>query len=666
MMRYYPLILLLICLIVTSIAWQGALLLLILLLLFFTNKNAQFSKKKWLGISAIIGFIILGTLPLLLTQLQGSEDRLVRFTHSWGISHTSLQLFGLIFLRCINGYLSLLLFTSITPLHKLLIAMRSSNLPKVLTELTEMIYRFVYILLEKAEQVLTAQKSRLGYFRFDRRLAHSGMLLSRTLVLAAQDSDTLYDSMLARGLYEGDEDEVPLAHSIEIPDQSSSPLIEVKGISFLYEEKQSTILKGLNLSIHRGEKIALMGANGAGKSTLMRILSGLVKPQSGQLALSGQSLLFNKSGMKQLRKNVGIVFQNADLQLFSPTVWEEIAFGLRNMGLSGGDLDEKVEQTLRNFDLKDVAQCPPHCLSGGQKRWVTLAAVEAMSPQIILLDEPFTGLDGYFIERLNKLLERWQEEGKTLIIATHDSVFARKWSSRILLLNEGILILDSTPEQFFSHSEILNNAHITIPASYLTQDGSTNSPAFLPIFLPARKVKAAIVGGGEGAYRKALSLSQMDVSFDVISPTLLPELDELLGKIDGIHIARDYRPGDLKRYSLAVLATGDLSQEQRMIDECEQYRVLYNCISEPILSTFQFGASSIEKGIEVAIHTQYQVPHLGQILRHRMVKEVLQPLDESLLQELAQVRRQMITSKRLGSIDYEALKEKYERLKDQI
>lgn len=663
-MRYYPLAILLICLIVSTIWMQGVILLLLISLLIITNWRKPFTRRKWQGVGAILGFILLGTLPLLITRISSTHGVLLSLGAHWGVTGSSFQLFSQIFLRCLNGYLCLLLFTSIIPIYQLLIEMRATRLPKVVTQLIEMIYRFINILFEKAEQVLIAQKSRLGYFSFSNRLSHSSMLLSRTLILAVQDSDVLYDSMLARGLDEGESSSG--GGAIEIP-TSSHLTFGVSELSFRYKGHEGYVLKDLNLNIQAGEKVALLGANGAGKSTLMRILAGLELPDAGAFSLSGEDQPFTKSAMKLLRQKVGIIFQSADLQLFSPTVWEEIAFGLRNLGYSGEELEQAVEQTLQRFELQEVAKCPPHCLSGGQKKWVTLAAVEAMSPEIILLDEPFTGLDGLFSEKLVALLNRWHQEGKTLLIATHNSEFARSWSSRMLLLSNGTIEVDASPQSFFTHSDRLLNAHITIPSDYLTQEGASTQ-RFLPLFMPASKLRAVVIGGGKGAYRKVLSLLQREVMTDIISSELDPTLQQLIEENALMlrHIPRDYLAGDLKHYSLAFLATGDLELEQRMIEECEEHRVHYNCISKPAWSTFQFGAMGEESGIEFAVHTQYQLPHLGQRLRDRVMTDVIAPIPQSKLENLAHAREQMNRAKRVGSRDYEGLKNEYERLLDEL
>lgn len=644
-----------------------AMLLLLIGLLIYTNRCQPFNSRKRKGVIAVIGFILMGTLPLLLTRINTTTNPLLHIGLQWGITSESLQLFIKILLRCLNGYLCLLLFTSILPIYQLLIEMRGARLPKVITELMEMIYRFINILWDKADQILIAQKSRLGYLTAAQRCSHSSMLLSRTLVLAAQDSEVLYDSMMARGM--DDELDTDMGNSSSVSTSEPSPhSLKISNISFRYEGHQDYVLKNLNLEIGKGEKIALMGANGAGKSTLMRIMAGLQHPDSGAFSLSGDECsLFSRAAMKLLRQRVGIIFQSADLQLFAPTVWEEIAFGLRNLGYRGVSLEQAVEKTLQRFELQEVAKCPPHCLSGGQKKWLTLAAVEAMSPEIILLDEPFTGLDGLYSEKLVALLNRWHDEGKTLVIATHDSGFARSWSSRMLLLAHGSIEVDASPQVFFSHTEALRSAHITIPSDFLTQVGAVSSK-FLPIFLPASKLRAVVIGGGRGAYRKVLSLLQREVVTDIISLEIDPQLHQLIEQHPGLvrHIPRAYISGDLKHYTLAILATGDLEEEQRMIEECELHRVHYNCISKPSWSTFQLGAMGEGAGIEFALHTQYQLPHLGQRLRERVMNDVIHPLSKDKIEALALAREKMNRAKKLGSRDFEGLKKEYERLLDEL
>ena len=199
-------------------------------------------------------------------------------------------------------------------------------------------------------------------------------------------------------------------------------LIELKNIYFEYE-KGEPVLTDFSLTIEEGSCVVIRGDNGSGKSTLFRILNGLSFGGSGEYLFKGTKIdaeyLKDNSGAKRFHKAIGYLFQNPDTMLFNSSVYDEIAFGPRQMGLTDEEVDERVMDCLKLFDIEGLKDKVPYHLSGGQKKMVAFAAVIALDPEVLVLDEPFAGLDQKKIDWLLGFLKELKAAGKTLIIATH-------------------------------------------------------------------------------------------------------------------------------------------------------------------------------------------------------------------------------------------------------
>lgn len=237
-------------------------------------------------------------------------------------------------------------------------------------------------------------------------------------------------------------------------------LIEVKNLFFAYEEKVA--LKDINLSIRSGEKIAVMGSNGAGKSTFFLNLNGVLQPEKGEIWLEGKKI--GKKDFKELRQKVGFVFQDADSQIIASNVKAEISFGPMNLGLKRGEVVKRVESAIEYMSLADLQERAPHYLSGGEKKRVSIADILAMEPELFIFDEPMAALDPVNAEKVEYILQRLHEDGKTLLIATHDVDFTYRFADRILVFAEGTLIADGTPDEIFRISEIMERAHLKKPS----------------------------------------------------------------------------------------------------------------------------------------------------------------------------------------------------------
>ena len=242
-------------------------------------------------------------------------------------------------------------------------------------------------------------------------------------------------------------------------------LIKWKGISFGYQEEKK-VLKDVDLSIQKGEKIAVIGSNGAGKSTLFLLLNGILKPESGSYAYKGREIHYTKQEMRMLRKEIGIVFQEPDQQIVSQTVFHEVAFGLMNLGYSKEEVKQRVLAMLEKLNIQDLKDCPLHYLSGGQKKSVTIADILVMEPEVLLFDEPTASLDPLNQENVERILGQIANEGKTIVVSTHDMEFASRFADRILVVGEGTIIGNGTPMEIFSDKNLLSRAFVKPPVLY--------------------------------------------------------------------------------------------------------------------------------------------------------------------------------------------------------
>lgn len=251
-------------------------------------------------------------------------------------------------------------------------------------------------------------------------------------------------------------------------------LINVSKVSYTYSDGNSA-LNNVNLTINKGERVAILGPNGAGKSTLFQLFNGLLQPTSGTVTIEGLQVC--KKNLPEIRRKVGMVFQDSDDQLFNSTIHQEIAYGLLNMGLSGKDLEESIAWALDVVGMTGYDSRSPHNLSGGQKKRVALASVLAMKPKVMVLDEPTAALDPRGVGKLIKLLDFINRElGITLIFATHDVDIVPLLADRVYLLSEGQIILGGTTEEVFSHKETIREIDLRLPrvahlAELLERDG---------------------------------------------------------------------------------------------------------------------------------------------------------------------------------------------------
>lgn len=239
-----------------------------------------------------------------------------------------------------------------------------------------------------------------------------------------------------------------------------SPLIMIKDVSYSYPNGTEA-LKDINLTINRGEVVGIMGKNGAGKTTLIRTLNGLIRPLSGIVYLN-QETIADKS-IATLSKHVGIIFQNPSHQLFANNVEDEIKFSLKSLDLSKEEIQIRINQILRDFNLEKYRERSPLNLSGGESKKLAIASIICRDPEILIFDEPTLGQDAREIEYFVSLINQEKEKGKTIIIITHNIEFAFEFIPRTILMSNGRIAADGPTKEVLINERIIERASLVLP-----------------------------------------------------------------------------------------------------------------------------------------------------------------------------------------------------------
>jgi cobalt/nickel transport system ATP-binding protein len=239
-------------------------------------------------------------------------------------------------------------------------------------------------------------------------------------------------------------------------------LFELAGVGFRYQDAEA--IRGLTLQIAEGTRVAVVGANGSGKSTLLRLLDALYFPDAGAIRFRGDPLTEGAFGDEafaySFRRRVGLVFQNPDVQLFNPTVFDEVAFGPLQLGWSSEEVRSRVEDMMRRMRLEEVRNRAPQHLSGGEKKRVALASVLVMDPQVLLLDEPTAALDPRSRSEIIDLLVGWSDGSKSVITATHDLDALEEIADRCCVLDRGALVADGSPADVLRDTALLDRTNL--------------------------------------------------------------------------------------------------------------------------------------------------------------------------------------------------------------
>lgn len=223
---------------------------------------------------------------------------------------------------------------------------------------------------------------------------------------------------------------------------------------FSYPGINTPALNSVSLEFTSGDRTVLIGRNGGGKSTLMLTANGVLRPQQGEILLDGQPVRYNRGDLRELRRNVGVVFQNPEEQLFSASVYQDISLGPLNLGMSQEDARQRVLETAEFCGLSGLLSRPTHALSGGEKARAALAGVLAMSPHFLFADELTNSLDPWMRRQVLDILKRLSDSGCAVILATHDWQLARDWGKRIIWLESGSVRCQGKPDEVFSQIEL--------------------------------------------------------------------------------------------------------------------------------------------------------------------------------------------------------------------
>ncbi|MDH7593572.1 MAG: ATP-binding cassette domain-containing protein [Methanomicrobiales archaeon] len=239
-------------------------------------------------------------------------------------------------------------------------------------------------------------------------------------------------------------------------------LIETRDLSFTYPGGIKA-LNRINFIAPRNKRIAIIGPNGAGKSTLFKHFNGILKPTTGEVLIKGEPV--TKENLKEVRKLIGLVFQNADDQIFSPTVEQDVAFGPINLGLDERTVAHRVNEALRLLGIEELRSRVPHHLSGGEKKRVAIAGILAMEPEVLVLDEPNAGLDPRSMRDLAEFIRSLTREyGMTVIFSTHDLSLVSELAEYVYLMHRGEFIGEGTVEELFEREDLLTSVRLDMPA----------------------------------------------------------------------------------------------------------------------------------------------------------------------------------------------------------
>lgn len=240
----------------------------------------------------------------------------------------------------------------------------------------------------------------------------------------------------------------------------SVPILDVRGLAYAYPDGRQALF-GVDLHVHAGERVALLGPNGAGKTTLVLHLNGILTAGAGTVAVSGMPV--EKPNLREIRRRVGIVFQDPDDQLFSATVRDDVAFGPANLGLRGAELEARVRDALEKVGMAEFADRAPHHLSFGQRRRVAVATVLAMEPEILVLDEPSSNLDPASRRELADILRSLEV---TVLMVTHDLPYAYELCPRAVVLSDGVVVADGPTYEVLTDEALMRAHRLELPFGF--------------------------------------------------------------------------------------------------------------------------------------------------------------------------------------------------------
>ena len=241
-------------------------------------------------------------------------------------------------------------------------------------------------------------------------------------------------------------------------------IIEAENLCYTYDGNDERALDRMNLKIRRGRKVAFLGGNGSGKSTFFLCLNGIRRPDDGRILIDGTPVKYTRKGLLDLRRKVGVVFQEPDDQLFCASVYQEISFGIMNLGADEAEAEREVERVIEELGITPFQERPAHALSGGQKKLVAIADILVMHPEVMILDEPTAALDPKHTRIVQDIISKLTERGITVLMATHDMDYAYGWADEIVLMHEGKVLRSGSPAEVCSDRQALEKTNLEMPS----------------------------------------------------------------------------------------------------------------------------------------------------------------------------------------------------------
>jgi len=238
-------------------------------------------------------------------------------------------------------------------------------------------------------------------------------------------------------------------------------LIQIENVSYKYEESKTYALQNVTMAIEGGECVAIIGENGSGKTTLIKHINGLLRSDKGKIFIKGEDV--SKKTIAEIARTVGFIFQNPDHMIFADTVKEEISFGPQNLGFPKEDIEKRVEEVLSFTRLQQYKDTHPMSLSGGEKQRLALASIIVSHPEILILDEPTTGFDYNSVKDMVQLVQKLKNEGKTIILVTHDMTLVSRLATRAIVMKDGSIIADGPLRDIYENEEILKATYLEQP-----------------------------------------------------------------------------------------------------------------------------------------------------------------------------------------------------------
>jgi cobalt ECF transporter T component CbiQ len=378
-----------------------------------------------------------------------------------------------------------------TPLNRVLEALKWFRVPTLLIDTIAMTYRYAFLLIEEFHHMRDTARSRGGFRSYRNTQRSTALILAQVILRAYDRANRIQTAMVARGANAQKTPDHPAGQESQAcPNQcdvtpvfadTAGAILSCAKLSFGY--RGEPILADINFEVDQGEVVVLCGPNGAGKTTLLKLLAGILTPPQGEVCLSGMPL--NRDNRNDAFRYVGILSQDPNDQLFCTHVWEDIAYGPKNLGLEEAEVGRLVKTAMELMEVEHLAQRPIHRLSYGEMKRVGLAGIIALRPPLILLDEPTSSLDPASGKHLIRLLKHLNSHHRyTFVVVTHDINLASMIATRIIVLNEGRLVADGPARQILTNEKLLMDSRLEPPILtrlFQRLNHGTNPPNGIPI-----------------------------------------------------------------------------------------------------------------------------------------------------------------------------------------